>query len=272
MPDRVGELHDVGTGGLAELGHRVDEGDLRGEERVGGVLHQLGGREVDHDIGHPVHEDRGERRGELVGVGLAVDADDEAVGLEGVLHGEALAGELRAPREPHAVAGGCELDQPVAQPLGRADRHGRLAHDEARAGEQRPESLHRSVDVGHVGGVGVRTLWRPDGDEEDLAVLRGLRGGRREAQPTRREGVGEQGVETGLVERRLAPTERGDLGRVHVVADHVVPDDGHRGRVDGPEVAAADDAHAPGDEGGSSGGGGRRSHVTSLDEGGTAAP
>jgi hypothetical protein len=41
VPDRVGQSHDVGTGGLAQLGHRVDERDLGGEERVGRALDQL---------------------------------------------------------------------------------------------------------------------------------------------------------------------------------------------------------------------------------------
>src|SRR6185295_15038239 len=50
VPDRVGEVDDVRTGGLADLGHRVDEGDLGGQEGVGGDLGQLGGRVVgDHD-------------------------------------------------------------------------------------------------------------------------------------------------------------------------------------------------------------------------------
>ena len=43
-------LHDIAVGGLADLGHRVDEGDLGGQEGVRGGLHQLGGREVgDHE-------------------------------------------------------------------------------------------------------------------------------------------------------------------------------------------------------------------------------
>ena len=52
VADRLGQLVDVAAGGLADLGHRVDEGDLGGEEGVRGDLDQLGGREVgDHERG-----------------------------------------------------------------------------------------------------------------------------------------------------------------------------------------------------------------------------
>ena len=50
MADRVSQQRDVGTGGLAELGHGVDERDLRGQERVGRDLDELCGREVRHDL------------------------------------------------------------------------------------------------------------------------------------------------------------------------------------------------------------------------------
>ena len=48
-PDGIGELRDVGAGDLGDLGHRVDERDLRGEEGVGGDLHEFGRREVGDD-------------------------------------------------------------------------------------------------------------------------------------------------------------------------------------------------------------------------------
>ena len=49
VADRVGEVDHVRAGGLAHLGHGVDERDLGGQERVGGDLHQLGGRVVGDD-------------------------------------------------------------------------------------------------------------------------------------------------------------------------------------------------------------------------------
>jgi hypothetical protein len=41
--DPLGHLLDVGAELFAEVGDLVDEGDLHGEEGVGGVLDQLGG-------------------------------------------------------------------------------------------------------------------------------------------------------------------------------------------------------------------------------------
>ncbi len=48
-PMRVGQRDDVGAGRLAHLGHRVDEGDLGGQERVRRRLDQLGRGEVGDD-------------------------------------------------------------------------------------------------------------------------------------------------------------------------------------------------------------------------------
>ena len=68
MPDAFvesqgsGELDDVGAGGVAGLGHRVDEGDLRCKEGVRRDLDELGCGEV--------HRQAGDARGEERGVAL----------------------------------------------------------------------------------------------------------------------------------------------------------------------------------------------------------
>src|SRR5699024_3316837 len=49
--DRAGHVGDVRTGDLAHLGDGVDEGDLRGQEGVGGDLHQLRGLVAHHQAG-----------------------------------------------------------------------------------------------------------------------------------------------------------------------------------------------------------------------------
>ena len=61
VADRVGQLLDVGAGGLAQLGHRVDEGDLGGEEGVGRRLHHLGGGVVGDDLRGAALDDRARR-------------------------------------------------------------------------------------------------------------------------------------------------------------------------------------------------------------------
>ena len=74
------DLDDVGAGLLADVGDLVDEGDLRGQEGVGGELDHLRAG----DVG--AHERRVERRVELddrVARPVAVVADDHAVGLRG---------------------------------------------------------------------------------------------------------------------------------------------------------------------------------------------
>ena len=105
---------DVRAGGLADLGHGVDERDLGGQERVGGDLDQLGGREV----GDQARRAGGQRCGvHLVqqgGVGLGGrpgDAVHEPVRGQGVLDGEALAQELGVPGQARPA---CRRARPAA--------------------------------------------------------------------------------------------------------------------------------------------------------------
>ena len=70
-----GKLGDVGAGGLADLGHRVDEGDLGCQEGVGCHLDQLGRGEVGDDQRDAgVSERRPELTKHLLGV-LRFDSD-----------------------------------------------------------------------------------------------------------------------------------------------------------------------------------------------------
>ena len=48
-PDGTAEIVDIGADLIAQVGHFVDEGHLGGEETVGGVFDQLGGRLVGRD-------------------------------------------------------------------------------------------------------------------------------------------------------------------------------------------------------------------------------
>src|SRR5581483_3865765 len=72
----------------------------------------------------------------------------------------------------------------------------------------------------------------------------GVRGG--EAQPTARDVLGQQLVETGLVKGNGARGERGDLLRVHVHAQDFIAKLGHTGRMRGAEVSGADHADSCG--------------------------
>ena len=117
------DVVDVGADALADRGDGVDERELGGEEGVGGVLDRLRRRRVgdDHRRGDAEVQRRHLDRRRLVGA-----ADDDAVGLQEVLHGRALAEELGVRHDLHVG--------PVEHPLddaGRADRHRRLVDDDA---------------------------------------------------------------------------------------------------------------------------------------------
>ncbi len=96
-----GDVLDVGAHRLAHRRHRVDEGDLGGEEGVGGVLDRLGGGRIgdDHRSGDAeVQRLDSNRRG------LVLGSDDDAIRVEEVVDGRALAEELRVRHDGHVAA------------------------------------------------------------------------------------------------------------------------------------------------------------------------
>ena len=106
----------------------------------------------------------------------------------------------------------------------------------------------RGVDVGGVGGVLAAALGGAHAQEVDAgAGDLGVVGG--EPQPAGGQHPGEQLVQAGLEQRRLAGVERVDLGRVHVDGDDGVTEVGHAGRVDDAEVSGADDGEGKGHPG-----------------------
>jgi hypothetical protein len=141
VADGLGEVGDVGAGRLAQLGHGVDEGDLRGEERVRRGLHQLRGRQVGDEEGHAGLDERGVDLAQHRLVAGVVDADDEPVRAQRVVDREALAEELGVPREVDVGACRGQCRDPLAQGAGSSHRHGRLAHDEAGPVQQRREGV-----------------------------------------------------------------------------------------------------------------------------------
>ena len=166
VPDRVGQLRHVGAGGLAQLGHRVDEGDLGGQERVGGHLDQLGGGQVGLDLRGAGGQRRGvhlveDARGPLAALARA-EAVDQPVGVQRVLDGVALAQELRVPDQ---LGAGLALLDPLGDRLGGADRDRGLADHHVARLEQRQDRVDRRADVGQVGGVLAALLRRADADE-----------------------------------------------------------------------------------------------------------
>ena len=96
-----GERGDVPTGGIAEIGDRIDETDLGGEEGVRARLHQLRRSGVHHHqrraLGQRFGVDLPDELFDLLAV-LVPRPDDDAVRVQGVVHRGGFAEELGVPR------------------------------------------------------------------------------------------------------------------------------------------------------------------------------
>jgi len=152
VSERVREERDVGTRGLRDLGHGVDERDLRGEEGVRRALDELGGRQIGHD-------ERGSRldRGLIdlaqhIGGAFAVVAGrnthHEAIRRDRVLHRPPLAEELGIPRQGRPANG--QLD---GQTLGGSHRHRRLSRDHIAPAQVGEEGGDRRIHESEIGGM-----------------------------------------------------------------------------------------------------------------------
>ena len=80
---------------LAEIGDLVDEGDLGGEKRVGGVFDQFGGAPAGVHDRRLVEVERPVDFGHHLARALVVGADDDAVGVLEVLDRRAFAQKFR---------------------------------------------------------------------------------------------------------------------------------------------------------------------------------
>ena len=106
--DAVDDLIHIGAHGFADRGHGVDEGNLHGQESVGGVLDQLRALGAGHDDGRRNRSAVGLRNGvaavvvgaigegridfaQNVGGAFAVAADHDAIGKQEVGDGGAFA-------------------------------------------------------------------------------------------------------------------------------------------------------------------------------------
>ena len=95
--------------------------------------------------------------------------------------------------------------------------------------------------VAQIGAVFALLLRGSDAEEVHVGEFGGLVVVGGEAQPTGSEVVAQHLSQTGLVERDVAGRELGDLARIDVDADHVVPEFGHSGGMCRAEIARAED-------------------------------
>ena len=230
----------VGAHLLADVGDLVDERDLGGQERVGGVLdHLRRGDARAHHVGVDTAVERLDRRAVLV----AEAADDDAVWLEEVLDGGALAQELRVGRVGDvAHAHGLEVGHDL---LAGAHGHGAL-HDQQALPAARGDLADGVLHAREV-GVARRRRRRVDGDEEDAAAFEQHVVGGREGEPG--GVVGDELLEPRLVDGDLTPLQPGDLRLVDVHAHDVVPEMGeadgrHEADVPGTDDPDRSDIHA----------------------------
>ena len=209
VADGVGELLDVGAGRLAHLRHRVDEGDLGGQEGVGRDLDQLGGGEVGDD-----HRSAGVpapwRRPRAAAARRPSDRTPKTS-----RSGRSVSSTAKPSRRNSgfqasstSLAGRRGSVQPVREPGGRADGDGGLADDERGPVQVRGEPVDDRVDVGQVGGVLALLLRGAHADEVHVAERRGLGVRRGEPQPARLHVLAQQRLEAGLEERN-PPLGRG---------------------------------------------------------------
>ena len=171
----------------------------------------------------------------LIAAAWSVAADDDAVGLQEVLHRRALAQELRVRHDLHVGSVEHPLDD-----AGRADRHRRLVDDDALVRQVRRDLPGRRLDVGEVGAA-VLALRRRHAQERDLAVLDGVGGAEHELEPTRAEPLVDEAVEAVLDDRDLARRQPRDLVGIDVGADHLVAEVGEAGTGREAHVAGSDD-------------------------------
>ena len=108
-PNAAGNLEDIGTDTGSEARHLVDKADLDRQEGIGSILDQLGGGEVTGDDRHGTEpfgtgqegggretlvEQRAVEIGKDIDGTLVIGANDNALWIEGVEDGGALAEEL----------------------------------------------------------------------------------------------------------------------------------------------------------------------------------
>ena len=163
-------------------------------------------------------------------------AKNDPVGVQGVLHREALTEELRVPGDFDADTLGCEPTGPLGQLGGRAHRHRRLADDDRGPLEPRHQGVDHGVDVAVIRAVLALLLRGSDAEAVYVREGRGrvVVGG--EVQPARIEVVPQDLSQPGLVERDVTRGELGHLAGVDVDPKNLVTQFGHAGGMGRAEV------------------------------------
>jgi hypothetical protein len=175
---------DVGPGGGAHVGHRVDEGDLGGQEGVRGHLDELRGVHVRHHQRHASVEVGGVDLPEHLLRPLRPDADEDPVRPHRVCDRSPLAEELRVPRQLGIAGNRRQAGEPVGHSGGCPHRHGGLPDHQTTLLQVGSQSIDGPLEVAEVGRRTIGTLRSPHAEEVDLGKGSRLSPGHREGQLT----------------------------------------------------------------------------------------
>ena len=243
--DALADMLDVRAELVGEIGELVHERDPRREHRVRRVLRELGRAHV-HDEQPLVVALEGRIDGAHDGNGtLVVGADHDPVGPHEILDRRALFQEFRIRHDGERrvrAARAQLLAHRRANPVRRADGHGRLVDDDLVLGHPTTDVARGRQHVLHV-GRSILVRRRADRDELQDAVRDRSVLIRRETQPPRSDVARDHRREPRLVNRHAALLEHFDLARVDVEAQHVVADLGETGPGDEADVPRADHRH-----------------------------
>ncbi len=231
------DFADVGVDRLADVRDGVDERDLRREERVRGVLDHLRRRGVgdEHRRVDPLVE-LADAHGRLA----VFAADHDAVGVQEVADGLALAQEFGVRGHGHIFATCARLGQDPLHEARRPDRHRRLVDDDG-AGHQHRSDL--PGDCLHEGEVGrtVGSLRRLHAQEHDFGGPGRGGGADHELEPLRREPLLDQLGKAHLEDGNFALFQASDPIRVDVGALDVVTEVREAGGGREADIAGTDD-------------------------------
>jgi len=236
--DAAGNVLHIGTCFFADIGHLVDEGDLRGEESVGRIFRKLCGAPVGEEDRRFVEIERTVKRAHEFLCAFVLDADDDTVRALEIVDGRALAQKFRIGGHGEIGAGRRAFDDRfhfVRCP----DWHGRFRHDDSVPGHGGGDFLRGGVDIGKVRMTVASPGRCADGDEDGIRILyRSVKIGR-EGKPSRKSVAINENIETRFVDGNLAPVEGLDLRSVLVDAGDCMAEIGkarprHQSYIAGP--------------------------------------
>ena len=243
MPDRIRERDDITAARLTHLSHRIDERDLRREERIRAHLDQLSRREIRHQ---PRRTRRQRPRIHLIQTRdirlreLPLHAVHEPIRRQRVLHRESLTQELRIPDQtrihPVTHAGLQHLQHARHRP----HRHRRLTHRHRPRLHVRRQRRERTEHIIRVRRILPRLLRRPHTHEMHISI-RHISDVRRPPQPTRRLRTRQQLRQPRLEDRTTPRRQRLDLQHIRVDTHHVMTQLSHARRMHRAQIARADD-------------------------------